>query len=94
MKEVTGIELSFSGSAGGGQWSGSVNRNNCRVDNKLESQCVAEKTGHVAFVEFVSNTHVYYTEANWTGHPIYKVQKVTISEFLNTLKYKTFIHAN
>lgn len=91
MKEVTGIELSFSGSAFGGNWGNTVNKNNCYVDNNLTSQCVAERSGHVAFVEYVNGNDVYYTEANVNSNTDFKVIKTTVSAFKRQGFYR-FIH--
>ncbi len=91
MKEVTGVALSFSGSANGGQWGNSVNRSNCYVDNNLTSQCVAERNGHVAFVESVNGNNVYYTEANVNTNTDFKVIKTTVSAFKGKGFYR-FIH--
>ena len=91
MKEVKGIELSFSGSANGGNWGNSVSKNNCYVDSNLTSQCVAERNGHVAFVEYVNGNNVYYTEANVNSNTDFKVIKTTVSAFKNKGFYR-FIH--
>ncbi len=92
MKEVTGIALSFDGSADGGNWHNTVIKDNCHVDGNISSRCVAERSGHVAFVEFVSDKHVYYTEAN-VKKPDFVVKKIEIKDFISK-GFKNFIHAN
>ena len=92
MKEVTGIALSFDGSADGGNWHNTVIKDNCHVDGNISSRCVAERSGHVAFVEFVSDKHVYYTEANFKK-PDFVVKKIEIKDFISK-GFKNFIHAN
>ena len=93
MKEVNGIELKFSlsGSAAGGSWGGTVIQSNCYVDYNLTSQCVAERGGHVAFVEYVNGNDVYYTEANINSNTDFKVIKTTVSAFKGKGFYR-FIH--
>ena len=93
MKEVNGIELKFStsGSAAGGSWGGTVIQDNCYVDYNLTSKCVAERGGHVAFVEYVNGNDVYYTEANINSNTDFKVIKTTVSAFKGKGFYR-FIH--
>ena len=88
MREVTGKEISFSsGSRNGGEWHLRTN-----WDSNLTSRCVAERNGHVAFVEYVDEAKgkVYFTEVNWNVRDDYKVQVSTISTFKS--KFKWFIH--
>lgn len=88
MREVTGKSISFSqGNTNGGQW-----HNRTKWDTNLTSKCVAEREGHVVFVEYVDNNNakVYYTECNWNVRDDYKVQVMDISTFKS--KFKWFIH--
>ena len=85
MREVTGKSISPRGNAG--TW-----HNSTAWDSNLTSKCVAERSGHVVFVEYVDNNrgYVYFTEVNWNIRDDYKVQRKTISEFKQNFKW--FIH--
>ena len=60
---------------------------------ELQSRCIAVRmsggggNGHVAFVEYVDNNYVYYTDDNWNAKTNLKVQRKTISEFKNLYQY-------
>lgn len=91
MREVTGKEISFGGSyPRANLWNSKTT--NCSMC-ELQSRCVAVRmsggggNGHVAFVEYVDNNHVYYTDDNWSSKTNLKVQRKTIGEFKNLYQY-------
>ena len=93
MKEVTGKSITFrSKPAHAAAWPDFVN--NCTVNGKLTEKCVAVNfrgtAGHVAFVEYVDDTYVYYTEDNESPGTNRKVLKTTIRDFRQT--FVNFIH--
>ena len=91
MRELTGKEINFGGNyPRANLWKS--NATNCSTC-ELQSRCIAVRisggggNGHVAFVEYVDNNYVYYTDDNWNSNTNLKVQRKTISEFKNLYQY-------
>lgn len=100
MKEVTGAELLFNGSADAGEWAKNVNRTYFWVDGNVTSKCVAvrptklNKGGHVAFVEYFDKATqtVYFTEANVNSSTDLRVKKLSLREFEYSRGFENYIH--
>lgn len=100
MKEVTGAELLFNGSANAGEWAKNVNRTYFWVDGSVTSKCVAvrptkpNKGGHVAFVEYFDKATqtVYFTEANVNSSTDLRVKKLSLREFEYSRGFENYIH--
>lgn len=99
MKEVTGAELLFNGSANAGEWANNVNKTYFWVDGSVTSKCVAVRPtrlrgGHVAFVEYFDKATqtVYFTEANVDNSTDLKVKSLSLWDFENKRGFENYIH--
>lgn len=90
MREVTGKSVTFKGRSGNaGSWHNTVK--NCKVDYNLSAKSIAERSGHVVFVEYVDSNYVYYSEANVNSKTDLKIQRLPINTFKK--KYTWYIHS-
>lgn len=83
VKEVLNKNISFRYSSGrdAGKWRSLVT--NAYFNSTLTSGCIAERSGHVAYVELVDGGYVYWSEANVNSRTDLKIQKTPIQTFKN-----------